>query len=208
VVYTSLDRFPRRRFDDALGFGKGVTLDNRYHNVLRFLAFALLAASALSACSLPGIGAATPTATPAQQPSSNVPAGWQVYAGAHYTIAYPPDWSYSFKSPPTGAQGQGIILSGAQTSDQITIMEQYGFSSSDIQKLCKLGEGETMTRLAGLPMKYTLGEGVYRTWFFLNSQGYSYSLTVLDGNQPQAAQKQHDAILATFRPRDSASGCP
>ncbi len=182
-------------------------MSDRYTHCLRFCAFALLVASALSACSLPGIGASSPTATPAA-PSANSPAGWQVYEGQQFTIAYPPDWSYGFKSPPTGAQGQGIVLSGPQASDQVTILEEYGFSDSDIQNLCKLGEGETMTRLAGLPMKYTLGEGVYRTWFFLNSEHYSYALTVLDGNQPQAVQKLHDAILATFKPNDSASGCP
>jgi hypothetical protein len=109
--------------------------------------------------------------------------------------------------PPTGSQGQGIVLSGPQASDTITILEEYRFTDSDIQSLCKLGEGETRTQLAGLPMKYTLGEGAYRTWFFLNSAHFSYSLTVLDGNQSQAAQKQHDAILATFQPDDTTSGC-
>ncbi len=182
-------------------------MSNRYTRLMRFCALALLAASALSACSLADIGSSSPTATPAQS-STNIPTGWQVYAGQHFTIAYPPDWSYNYQSPPTGAQGQGIVLSGPQVSDRITILEQYGYSDSDIQTLCKLGEGETMTRLAGLPMKYTLGEGVYRTWFFLNSEHYSYALTVLDGNQPKATQKLHDEILATFKPNDSASGCP
>ncbi|HEX9037583.1 MAG TPA: hypothetical protein VF808_11400 [Ktedonobacterales bacterium] len=178
----------------------------RQPGLLRCCVVAALTAGALSACDLPGIASSTPTATPAQA-SGALPTGWQVYKGVDFSIDYPPDWSLNLQAPPTGSQGQGIVLSGPQASDTVTIIEEYGFTDSDIVNLCKLGEGETPTHLAGLPMTYTLGEGVYRTWFFMNSAHQSYSLTVLDGNQPQSVQKQHNAILATFQPNDMNPGC-
>jgi hypothetical protein len=88
-------------------YGEGKTLRYRFARVLRFCAIALLTAGAFSACSLPGMGSDTPTMTPAQS-YTKVPAGWQVYKGQHFTIAYPPEWSYSYQSPLPARRARGL----------------------------------------------------------------------------------------------------
>lgn len=150
---------------------------------------------------------AAPTTTIYAPPTpANVPTGWQVYSGPHFTIAYPPDWSYKTNSPPTGSTGMSVTLKGPG-GDQITVQELYGFSDSQVRDSCRPNPNGPPMKLGGIPMTYEVVEGVYRDWQFFNSQHDSYNLTVLDGNQPQATQALHDQILATFRPDDPTPGC-
>lgn len=161
-------------------------------------------------------GATQPTATTvptATQPPGpptplNVPADWQVYSGQHFTMAYPSGWTYTASPVPTGLMGQGIMLTdpaGYPSTGQIEVLEEYGFSQSQLQAMCQL-QGTTAT-LARLSMKYTVGEGIHRNWLFINSNGVAYTLDAMDANKPQAVQQQHDAVLATFRPDDPTAGC-
>jgi hypothetical protein len=148
-----------------------------------------------------------PTATPIPGPPTptNVPSGWQVYSGAHFTIAYPPGWSITTSPAQTGLMGGGVILASTQSPGNVTVTEAYGYTQSQLQSICQLTG--TPTTLAGISMKYSVGEGVHRTWAFLDSKGVNFTLDTLDATQPQSVQQTHDSILATFRPDDPISDC-
>ena len=182
-------------------------MNRRFIAIPRVCIIALLAASALTACDVPGLSSSAPTATPAPT-NGNLPAGWQVYQGARFTIAYPPGWTYNLESSAGGYQSQGVAFDGPAAGDHLTIVEEYGFTAPDIQSLCTVGQGQSRVTMAGLPMIYAVVEGIHRTWYFMTSQRYGYALDADDGLQSAANQRQHDAILATFKPSDTALGCP
>lgn len=184
--------------------------------------FALVLSAALLVCMFSGCGTVAaqtasststptithlPTATPAPMPPTptNVPAGWQVYSGTHFTIAYPANWTYTTSPAQQGFMGGGVIFSNQQYTGQISVVETYGYSQSQIQSICHL-DGTPKT-LAGIQMKFVVGEGVHRNWSFVNSDGVEYSLDALDATQPQGVQALDDSILATFRPDDAAPLC-
>jgi hypothetical protein len=177
------------------------------------MVLAVLALSLLSACALPGarsttahpLAARTPTAIPIAPTPTNVPAGWVVYVGPHFTVAYPKSWTYAFGVVPGNAFGVSIVLQNVSTGELITINETYGYSTAQLQALC--AQGDTTAPLAGLAMRYTLDASGNRTWYFVTSHHYAYALIALDGGEPPAVVAGHDAILATFRPDDPLSGC-
>lgn len=150
--------------------------------------------------------APTSIPTPGPPTPTNVPAGWQVYSGTHFTIAYPSGWTTTVSPAQTGLMGGGIVLTDPATSGQVTVSETWGYSQSQLQAMCQL-QGAAVT-LAGLSMKYSVGEGVHRNWLFIDSHGTAYTLDAMDANQSQSVQQQHDNILATFRPDDASPGCP
>lgn len=173
---------------------------------------AALAICLLGACAPPfARGAATPTAvrpaTPTEVPPTptNVPAGWVVFVGPHFTIAYPKAWTYANGAVPGNAFGVSIVLQNASTGELLTIEETYGYTPAQLQTLCAQGAGPA--QLAGLPMRYTLDAGATRTWYFVTSHHYAYALVALDAGQPPSVLAAHDAILATFRPDDPFPGC-
>jgi hypothetical protein len=140
---------------------------------------------------------------------SNVPPGWQVYSGQHFTIAYPSAWATSASPPETGFSGGGIIFSNPAASpatSQVVVAEEWGYSNSQLQAICQLTG--TKAILAGLSMNYTVGEGVHRNWVFIDSQGVAFTLDALDAAKSSQIQQLDDSILATFRPDDTSSGCP
>lgn len=179
----------------------------------------------LSSCAMPLVGASAPapeptstlaptlpplptsTATPTL-PSAYAPAGWSVYWGDHFTIAYPPGWyEMSPAAPPETGVTQTIIeLTGPQPRDQITVVEST-FPQDQLTDFCAT-TGQTATLLAGLPMTYQVVEGVHRQWTFVTDKQISYQLSTFDGDSSATMQAQSDAILATFRPDDTAPGCP
>lgn len=169
----------------------------------------LLAVAALVGCgAAPSAGSATlptPDATPTP---TATPSAWQVYHGQHFTISYPPGWSYETYPAPTGSTGTGLTLKGpGGPLDEIEVQVLYGFTDSQVSDYCRPDPNGTSVTLAGIPMTYSVVEGVHRYWHFFNSQHYSYGLSVQDATQPQATQAQHDQILATFRPDDPTPGC-
>jgi hypothetical protein len=138
-----------------------------------------------------------------------MPAGWQFYSGQHFVIAYPPGWTMATSPSQTGLSGGGVILTNPAMSpptSQVSVAEEWGFSSSQLQAICQLRG--TMVSLAGLSMKYTVGEGVHRNWLFVDNQGVTFTLDALDAAQSPLVQQLDNSILTTFQPDDSASGCP
>jgi hypothetical protein len=139
---------------------------------------------------------------------TSAPTGSQVYSGQHFTLTYPTGWTLTTSPAQTGLMGDGIILTdpAAQPpAGPVTVTEAWGYSPSQLQALCQLPG--TAVRVAGLSMKYTIGEGVHRNWLFVNSQGVAFTLDAMDANQSLAVQQQHNAILATFRPDDGTTAC-
>jgi hypothetical protein len=160
---------------------------------------------ALSGCALPSVGATTTPPPAATTTVPGTPPGWSIYHGAHFTIAYPPQWSAS--NPTTGAgQGVVLVLTGPQPRDQIEVIEDDGVTSDQVANYCA-PTGGTPRPLAGLAMSYSTAEGVHRVWVFVDNANSGYFLSTLDLDQSSAMQAQHDAILATFRPDDRTSGC-
>jgi hypothetical protein len=87
----------------------------------------------------------------------------------------------------------------------VSVGADIGYTTAEIQSICQLSG--THTTLAGLTVNYTVFEGVHRNWQFINTDGISFGLDAFDLNQPQSQQTLDDAILATFRPANPASGC-
>lgn len=166
---------------------------------------ALPALLALGGCALLAVGATTQQTPSATATVSGIPQGWSVYHGAHFTIAYPPQWSAS--NPSVGAgQGSVLVLNGPQPRDQIEVIEDDGVTPDQVANDCSPAAG-TPRSLAGLPMSYMTAEGVHRVWNFVDNAHTAYFLSTLDLDQSTTMQTQHDAILATFRPDDRTSGC-
>ncbi|HET9110309.1 MAG TPA: hypothetical protein VFN78_05745 [Ktedonobacterales bacterium] len=160
----------------------------------------LFALATLSSCTLPYDGAQTPASSPSQ-----MPAGWKVYHGDHFSIAYPAGWSTSTPAIDDGGQTAVVVLSGPKPRDQIEVTEILIIPQNTTP--CAVGRGQPVM-LAGLPMRYEVVEGVHRVWSYFTSAHIEYALSALDADQSTATQSQHDAILATFRPDDHSSGCP
>lgn len=152
-----------------------------------------------------------PTATtmPAPAPTpTNVPAGWTVMTGLHFSMAYPPNWTrqsiqsndgaliYTFMPPHPQNEGVTVSVYVPQGTPQSANLAPYCLPpSSDVRD----------TTFAGLPMVYMVaGEGLFmRTWTFVNALGTMYSLDALDAQGSAAAQAQDAAMLSTFRPDSS-----
>lgn len=167
---------------------------------------ALLMLTTLGGCALPTVGGASEQTPSATATIPGTPLGWNVYHGAHFTIAYPARWTASNQAT-SGAQGVVVVLNGPQQRDQIEITETDSVPQDQIASDCSPAAG-TPTHLAGLPMSYQTAEGVHRVWAFVSSAHVAYLLSALDADQPATLQAQHDAILATFRPDNTAPGCP
>lgn len=169
---------------------------------LRLLAV-LLAVSALGGCALPALGGAAPAPT---QTPVYAPAGWTAYRGDHFTIAYPTGWT-EHQTTSNGGQSSVIALTGPQPRDLIEVVETANVTQADVPAYCGAA-GQTPLQLAGLRVTYQVVEGVHRTWTFVTDKQISYQLSTFDGDSSATMQAQSDAILATFRPDDHASGCP
>jgi hypothetical protein len=144
---------------------------------------------------------ATPTLAPAPTPT-NVPAGWAVLDTAHFSLAYPPDWT-----PQTYPQQDGSVLYVITAPDKqagVRVSVQEHVPTSTIGgPYCVPANGDIQhTTLAGLPMAYMLsGEGLFmRTWTFANAQSTVFTLDAEDAQSSSATKAQDEAILATFRP--------
>ena len=160
----------------------------------------LVVLTLLSSCALSLSGAQTPAS-----PATSEPAGWTVYHGDHFSIAYPAGWSTSTPAIEDGGQTAVIVLSGPKPRDQIGVTEIRTVPANTAP--CAAG-GTQSVRLAGLPMRYAVVEGVHRVWSYFTNAHIEYALSALDADQSPEIQAQHDAILATFRPDDRDSGCP
>jgi hypothetical protein len=157
-------------------------------------------APAQSATPIPAGSAPTPT---------NVPAGWQVFAGPNFSMAYPPGWRerttkrsdapmlYSFQST-TDAQGGQLSVYASETG---------GLDATTVATLCRAHAGDQLVTFAGLPMRYSVASPGERDWVFIANTATSYILTAPDATLSPDVQARNGSILSTFRPQETTPGC-
>lgn len=158
--------------------------------------------SSPTATAIPAGSAPTPT---------NVPAGWQVYVGPHFSIAYPAGWSVSPNPQGDNSPSHPHVVYGLTMPDGVSLVsigETDNVDPATIQSDFCGPQGSRVT-LAGLPMRYQVdNSGVNRGWEFGTTQGTVYELATTDGNKSADIQAQDQAILATFRPEYTTPACP
>jgi hypothetical protein len=170
----------------------------------------------------PSVALATPTAslaptwTPAPSPSATAippgsaptptsfPAGWQVYAAQHFSIAYPGDWIVQI-----APNSEGVTNYEFQSTNGIGSVQVYEVDHVDaasISTICTSSE-EKVT-FAGLAMLYLVGNsGHSLSWEYLDSNASDYLLQTTDESTDPGVQASDTSILATFRAADSTPGC-
>lgn len=153
------------------------------------------------ATAIPAGSAPTPT---------NVPTGWQVYVGPHFSIAYPAGWSVSPNPQADNSPSHPNVVYALAMPDgtsHVSIGETDNVDAATIQSDFCGSQGSRVT-LAGLPMRYQVdSSGVNRSWEFVTTLGTVYGLTTIDGNKGADIQQQDQAILATFRPEYTTPAC-
>ncbi len=160
----------------------------------------------------PTVQAPTPTATVRVPTPTNVPTGWQVFSGPHFSIAYPADWNVTAVQQSSGGGQATAAVTGARFNvsapggnESILVSETYGTSSADIAGACaNLG---THTTLADLPVISYALEGGAQGYMFPTRHNVVYTLIVPGPAVQPAAQADYTAIMATFRPVYTDSAC-
>lgn len=195
------------------------------------LALALLLAALLSGCALPGFGdgaaptgrtaasvASAPTATPVPWMGSphTTPSGWQIYHAPEFALAMPSDWSVYVdvgldSTLPTRRVGYSLFA--PQQDHRVTIFVWDQLTADQVRDhFCATVSTEVPDTFAGLPMRYTTGDGnaaaFERIWTFVSSRGLVYQLWTDDGpdGAPDIAVLNR-AVLETFAPEYATWGC-
>ncbi len=194
---------------------------------LRLICAVIFASCVVAGCSSgPSVAKATPTVTststtlPSPVPTTipagsaptptDVPAGWQVYVGPHFSVAYPAGWTVSPNPQGDNSPSHPNVVYALAMPDgtgHVSIGETDNVDAATIQSDFCAGQA-TIVTLAGLPMRYQVNSGgVNRSWEFVTTQGTVYGLTTTDGNQSASSQAQDQAILATFTPEYTTPAC-
>jgi len=154
---------------------------------------------------------ATATLVPAPTPT-NVPSGWSVLAGLHFSLAHPADQQPYTKPDEAFSTGTDYFFSlpdGSVTPVRVFVYPQA--QTSLVASYCQPDSADNQhVTFAGLPMTFTLsGEGsVLRSWLFVNAQHTAFAIQAEDNGADAATLAADEAILATFTPDDAAPvGC-
>ena len=149
---------------------------------------------------------ATATLVPAPTPT-NVPDGWSVLAGQHFSLAYPADQKPYTKPDedfPNGIDYFFMLPDGTGTPVRLFVYPQA--QASLVAGYCQPASSDNQqVTFAGLPMFFTLtGEAsVLRSWFFVNAQHTAFVIQAEDNGADAATQASDESILATFTPDDA-----
>lgn len=149
-----------------------------------------------------------PTPTPHLTPLQ-VPAGWHVFDGPHFAIAYPADWldetcdgcGGDTSHPETTSTS--YIFSTPDKSRSVLVNEKDGVDAGTIHLYCTtMG---TPTTFHGLPVRASESAGGFENRLFVTDKAVTYEFG-WQPTQPEI-QAQYDAIFATFRPEYTTSAC-
>ena len=195
------------------------------------LGVALLVAAMLAGCALPGGSDGTlqtgrtrtsvalaPTATPIPWMGTprTTPPGWHIYHAPEFALALPPDWSVYVdvgldSTLPT--RRVGYVVFAPQQWQRVTIFVWDQLTTAQVRDhFCATMSEQVPDTFAGLPMRYTTGDGnaaaFERIWTFVSSRGIVYQLWTADGpdGAPDVAV-QNRAVLETFAPEYTTWGC-
>lgn len=165
---------------------------------------AIGSASPTATASVPPAPTATPTLAPAPTPI-NVPAGWQVLATTHFSLAYPPDWTLQTYQEGPGSWDYHIAPPSREAQWVTVSVQDHIADPYNVAPYCTPASGGIQhTTLAGLPMAYMLNYHIVgmplRSWDFVNAPGTVFTLETNDTQSSSAIQAQDKAILGTFRP--------
>lgn len=194
--------------------------------LLCMLLFAGCAGSATTRLPAPTVtplptATAVPTATPSPAPAAtatptlqllNVPSGWQVYNGPHFAIALPPGWTVDAFPQGNSTPSKPAVAFGLRSPtgrSDLSVHENDGLTVADIQQVCSVLANRPVVTFASLPMRFSASEGggISRDWAFVSDKGSDFDLQALDGFSSADVKSQDEAILGTFRPEFTVSGC-
>lgn len=178
---------------------------------------ALMSTTACATATPPTSSSAAVTRAPnTSGGTSSTSASRAAPGAAHFSLSVPTNWTVTAVAPSTLGSAPGVTSEGIELSSpsftggpyQLEITDYAHIPVDQLQSGYCSTTGTTAVTYAGLPMRYSVAEGVYRTWQFVNSQGTSYFLSAMDATQPSSVQQANDAILATFKPDEATPGCP
>ncbi len=159
-----------------------------------------------------GVPTATPwptaTPTPLPPPPVNMPAGWQVYRGHHFAVAYPPGWTHVEHLVQDG-DGQIVEASVSFNSDDgnysVGVAEREGLGATTLKQYC--ATPGTQTTYARLPMITSLTSDTLRMYTFVSAGGVAYTLLYRQDEASSDILYLYNTMLASFRPEVTASAC-
>jgi hypothetical protein len=164
---------------------------------------------------MPPVSTPSPTQSPTPVPR---PIGWQVYHGAHFTLAYPPAWTVEATPQGDSTPSSPNVVYSFVSPDRtaaVQVQELDGLDDATVQHICAGQSRNALVTFAGLPMRYdaTVAAGRVRDWAFVTDRGTAYTLAADDyfgtATSSNAIKAQNEAMLATFRPDEGygTSGC-
>jgi hypothetical protein len=148
------------------------------------------------------------TVAPLPPPPLSAPAGWQVYRGHHFALAYPPGWvlaEETLPAPSGSTHSYSATFESADGTRAVAVQVLDDLDAGALQGICaQLG---THTTFAGLPVTTRTTAYTLRAYVFAASEGTMY--TLLYDTQSGAGQNQtlYDSILGTFRPEYASPAC-
>jgi hypothetical protein len=170
----------------------------------------------LSGLTHPSVAPApTATATPWRGSPHTTPPGWHVYHAVGFALALPADWkvyvdvsfSNEFLTPVIGYSlqtQQGIHRASVLVWDHLTPAQVRDDACASVSQ-------QTPVTFAGLPMRYTTGDGSAapdeRIWTFVSGRGIVSQLWTDDAGYDSAGRRENRAVLETFAPADTTWGC-
>lgn len=188
-----------------------------YHGLPPVHVFLLGVATVLAfgACALPGSGArpaiGRSTSSTAHPPTpTNVPRGWIVVYGPHFSVAHPPDWTVTtdfathISQANPAATRTRLWLAPTGGTPVLLVAEEDNADSDTIQAGCASGSPAT---IANLPVQSFTTEGGARNFSFYSDNGAVYTLVYLNAADPASLVTQENAIVATFRPEFTSPAC-
>jgi hypothetical protein len=150
----------------------------------------------------------TTTPTPLPPPPLNMPAGWQVYRGHHFAVAYPPGWTDAEHVVQDG-DDQTVEASVSFNSDDgnysVGIAEREGLDAATLKQYCDTPG--THTTYAGLPMITSLTAGTLRMYTFISAGGVAYTMLCRQDESSSDILYLYNTMLASFRPEVTTSAC-
>ena len=191
---------------------------------------ALVLATLLGGCAVPGFGttsvtASTPpvastaapsaTATMAPWPGapSALPTGWVAYHAPHFAVAMPAMWQVQvvpvikFTGRPPQVNYLFFPAAPSSAALRVAISEWDGLSPEVVRdQFCADLASQQSVQFAGLPMRYG-PESFSRVWTFVSDQGTVYQLRTDDGPVGSGVGPENRAVLETFVPQYATYGC-
>lgn len=134
--------------------------------------------------------------------------GWQHYAGAHFSLFYPPDWqqkSVALQTNGAATTGTTFLFYSPDGKQELAVAELDGLTSDAVHNVC--GSVGTKATIAGLPMIYKLAASGVRNYTFVSANNISYTLISEGPSKQPDNQARYNTMMNTFQPDARTSAC-